>query len=237
LYVVSAGLGLVEASRTAPAYDVTVVANDSPLNRKLQSYGAQARDWWRALAEATSNQNPLAALVHKLRGATFFIALPSVYIEMVSEDLGSIAKQEATRMRIFTSPAGALRVPSALQRSVMPYDDRLEGTSRSGTRTDFAQRAMRHFVSDLQGAGLDLEGARRAVENSLQGRRPKEIPSRDRKSDEELAQLLRANWDRFRGNSSRLLRFLRDEALVACEQGRFRRLWLELRESKEAVDA
>ncbi|WP_207002127.1 hypothetical protein [Trinickia mobilis] len=50
------------------------------------------------------------------------------------------------------------------------------------------------------------------------------IPVRERKTDNEILALLRKNWDRFDG-ASRLLRYLRDEALVACERSRFRNPW------------
>ncbi|MGF6923880.1 hypothetical protein OKW28_008077 [Paraburkholderia sp. 40] len=56
------------------------------------------------------------------------------------------------------------------------------------------------------------------------------IPVRERKTDSEILALLRKNWDRFDGTSARLLRFLRDEALVACEQSRFRNLWCHLQQ-------
>ena len=41
--------------------------------------------------------------------------------------------------------------------------------------------------------------------------------------------MLHKSWESHGGSSTRLLRYLRDEALVACEQGRFRSLWHQVR--------
>lgn len=113
----------------------------------------------------------------------------------------------------------------------MPYDDRLDGigSPRRGTRTDFAQRAMRHFVEDVQAVQLPLEEAKAAVQHAL-SRFTLRLPvTRVRVGDEQLLGLLRENWSACNGQSSRLLRFLRDKALVQCEQSRFRRLWVQVR--------
>ncbi|EJY58328.1 hypothetical protein PACIG1_5859 [Pseudomonas aeruginosa CIG1] len=59
---------------------------------------------------------------------------------------------------------------------------------------------------------------------------------RRRASDEEVKALLIAAWGTHNGSSTRLLRYLRDDALVACEQSRFRSLWLELQKREEHQD-
>jgi hypothetical protein len=237
LFVVSAGLGLVEATEDAPAYEATIAAKDSHLSQVLRRYEQVTSTWWRELGKCRGEEFPISSLVRNSRTATFFVALPSAYLRMVAEDLSRLSVRHATRLRIFTSKPGAASVPAPLRGSVLPYDDRLEGTSRPGTRTDFAQRAMRHFVEDLNGSSHDLASAHDLVRASLERLKAKEVPLRNKRSDEEILQLLRENWFRFGGSSGRLLRYLRDDALVACEQGRFRKLWLELRESEDAVHA
>jgi hypothetical protein len=116
-------------------------------------------------------------------------------------------------------------LPTRLQSSVLPYDERLEGLDGyAGTRSDFPQRALRHFVEVVRGHTLPLEQAREHVRAAMAALRKPVLPERQRKSDEEIIALLRQHWQRLNGSATALLRYLRDDALVACEQSRFRTL-------------
>lgn len=224
LAFVSAGLGLTDANALAPHYDLTVSPGAGSISPVLAQLNSTAAEWWIAL-----NSGPaIARLISSQLTKTVFLALPSGYLDMVSQDLQHCTANCAKKLRIFTSEKGRAAVPEHLQRSVMPYDERLEGTPFSGTRADFPQRALRHFIEELHGHRLSLGKGIAAVESALTGLTAPNIPDRTRLGDEEIADLLRNNWRNYEGSSTRLLRFLRDEALVACEQGRFRRIWLEL---------
>jgi hypothetical protein len=111
----------------------------------------------------------------------------------------------------------------------MPYDDRLESVRNyAGTQSDFAQRALRHFVEALRAAPLPLKEARASVSRAL-ARRPRRSRSIGRRtSDDEIRRVLTAQWTRHVGSSTRLLRYLRDEARISCEQKRFSRIWQSL---------
>ncbi|SOY40308.1 conserved hypothetical protein [Cupriavidus phytorum] len=223
---VSAGLGLTYASTLVPCYDLTISPGPTSISPLLTQYGSTPADWWMEL-----NGGPaITRAVSDDRTRAVFLALPSGYLEMVAVDLQHCATRYAEKLRIFTSEKGRNAVPEHLQLCVMPYDDRLEATDLSGTRTDFPQRALRHFVERLNGNGLSLAESVVAVEHAMAGLQARHTPRRTKLSDQEIAQLLRANWSENNGSSSRLLRFLRDQAQVACEQGRFRRIWGELRE-------
>jgi hypothetical protein len=152
---------------------------------------------------------------------------------MVHDDLARISRSSAMRLRIFTSESGRTVVPTSAQECVLPYDDRLE-TLRGfdGTRSEFPQRALRHFVECLNGHELELADACTAVANALRGLGRRSIPERERKTDEQIASLLHEQWVRYSGSSTRLHRFLRDEALIACEQRRFRDIWRRVREDR-----
>jgi hypothetical protein len=145
---------------------------------------------------------------------------------MVVQDLAQVSTSEAEHLRIFTSTAGAAVVPDRLAGCVMPYDDRLEAVPGfSGTRADFAQRALRHFALRLEAAKLSRDEARAKVIVAL-ARLP--YPSRShraRMSDDEIRRTLMTQWVHHEGRSTRLLRYLRDEAGIACEQKRFSRIW------------
>lgn len=222
-YVVSAGLGLVRSDRPVPAYECTV-ATGSELSDRLKRLGATTADWWNAIT--APNPRPLSRLIAR---SPTLLALPSSYLRMIHDDLARVSAAKAGRLRIFTSTAGAKFVPGHLATCVMPYDDRLESVRNyAGTQSDFAQRALRHFVVALEAATLPLDEARARVSAAL-AHRPRRSRSMGRRmSDDEIQRVLTANWARHAGSSTRLLRYLRDEACIACEQKRFSRIWQAL---------
>jgi hypothetical protein len=222
-YIVSAGLGLVRWDRCIPAYDCTAAAG-SELCDRLTQLGATSVDWWAALT--ASDSYPLSRLIAE---RPTLLALPGSYLRMVHEDLSHLSTSQTKHLRIFTSKAGAAVVPAPLADCVMPYDDRLESVpGYSGTRADFAQRALRHFVEKLEAVDFDPDNARSKVVSAL-ARLPK--PSRPpgvRMSDDDIRRTLRSQWARLEGRSTRMLRYLRDDAGISCEQKRFSRIWRSL---------
>jgi hypothetical protein len=225
LLVVSAGLGLVDSEEEVPPYDLTVAPGASSLLPLLRSRNTTTKDWWRTLGAANGHAHPISSFVSAFKHGLVLIALPATYLEMIAEDLETIPGPVSSAIRIISSPRGQALVPAPLQPSVLAYDERLEGSPFAGTRSDFPQRALNHFVVALNGHRLSLEQSHRAVASSLKKMARPAIPTRQRKSDKEIAALLMEHWDSYGGHSSHLLRFLRDEALVACEQSRFRDIW------------
>lgn len=219
-YVVSAGLGLVRSDQPVPAYECTVAAG-SELGGRLKLLGATAVDWWNAI---TAHQPyPLSRLIAQ---SPTLLALPSSYLRMIHDDLARVSPGEVGQLRIFTSTAGLQFVPEHLADCVMPYDDRLESVRNyAGTRSDFAQRALRHFVEVLGAASLPLDEARATVSAAL-ARLPQRRQSvGKRMSDDEIRRVLTEQWSQHGGSCTRLLRYLRDEARISCEQKRFSRIW------------
>lgn len=219
-YVVSAGLGLIRSDEPVPGYECTVAAG-TDLDRRLRALDGSAAQWWNALTAASPA--PLSRLIAK---APTLLALPSGYLRLVQDDLARVTPAKARTLRIFTSVAGAQCVPVHLQGCVMPYDERLESVrGYAGTQSDFAQRALRHFVEVLQATSMPLEEARAAVAASLANRRRRQRSMGQRMTDDEIRKVLTAQWTRHSGSSTKLLRYLRDEARISCEQKRFSRLW------------
>ena len=231
LFVVSAGLGLVSSERLVPGYDLSVVGDDTGLLGLLEARGASISDWWREL-----NQNcGLPWLLREASSALVLIALPTTYLELLSADFAALPSTASSRLRVFTSRSGRKALANFPDIPVMPYDERLESLAGfAGTRSDFPQRALRHFVSSLGAHKLDAVSASAAVEHSLSSCRTPVVPLRRRLSDDEICEIIRKGWSACRANSTRLLRYLRDDELVACEQSRFaglrRRVALEIAE-------
>jgi hypothetical protein len=240
LYVASAGLGLLDERDRVPGYSLTVAQGSESVLPALERLSSSVAQWWSVLNLVRhGHSHPLSALIKSRRPARVLLALPARYLEMVATDLAQLPASRRENIFVFTSPAGLEALPPDWHTQVLPYDERLdgEGSPRPGTRTDFAQRAMRHFVEDLQATGLPLAQARQAVLNALSSLKHRTLPQRRRADDDEVLHLLRTHWDAHKGQSSRLLRFLRDDALVSCEQSRFRALWLQLRAEMVAAPA
>lgn len=221
LFIVSAGIGLVESDEPIPGYDMSASGKGTELAATLTRHGASKSDWWHLLASGKG----LGWLLREQPNATVLLSLPSEYLDMVRKDLEAISPGDLSRVRVFTSPAGQKKIEQVPGLLVLPYDERLESIAGyAGTRPDFPQRALKHFVSALNGHLLSTDEASRAVRVELDHFQHKAVPNRRRLDDGEIRELIRQAWDSFGGNCAKLLRHLRDKELVACEQGRFSRL-------------
>ena len=227
LYIVSAGLGLVPAHAKVPSYSLTITSNssESVLNRIAGS--CTATRWWEALISCSPFSDQLATVVQQCPGA-ILVALPTSYLSMVWAQIEGLPSAAQARLRIFTRmPSHS--IPAALKPYKMPYDARFDGTGTAypGTQGDFAQRALLHFVERIlpQEPTGNAETHAQAVDASLASLRAPTIPARRRLSDSDVVALIHRHWNAVSGQSSRMLRFLRDDLKVACEQSRFRALF------------
>ncbi|MFT3857682.1 MAG: hypothetical protein QM742_09360 [Aquabacterium sp.] len=234
LHVVSAGLGLVHGNAQVPHYNLTISNGTGSIRSLLTREGATPAIWWHTLTQRLPQSQSLHELISGDAATTTLLALPSTYLAMVADDLDQLSRQQLAKVRIFTSSSSLSLLPAKLQEVCMPYDERLEGHTRyAGTRADFPQRAMRHFVQELGAQAFSLEAANGAVNKALARLRKPALPERTRCSDDEIIRLLKKNWSQHGGYQAPLLRFLRDDALVSCEQSRFASLW---REAKAQID-
>lgn len=226
LFVLSAGLGLVAEEERVPSYCLTVAQGPDSVLERLLCGESSARGWWDALARARGTM-PLRAVQAETSGP-ILIAAGASYLQMIERELLALEATDRSRLRLFTG-RGRAALPPPLQPFVMPYDRRLEvvAKGRSGAMSDFAQRALRHFVETVlirQPLG-DHHAHGHAVAEALAGL---EAPAKKRgqsKTDAEIIRLIRANLAAVGANSSAMLAFLRNSLNVACEQGRFRKLY------------
>lgn len=221
LFIVSAGIGLVESDEPIPGYDISASGRGTELALTLARIGVSKSGWWQLL----TSEKGFRWLLRENPEAIVLISLPSEYLDMVLGDLGAVPSGDLSRLRIFTSPAGRKKIRTVPGLTALPYDERLESiTGYAGTRSDFPQRALKHFVAELNGHLLPIDEASSAVAASLCGFVCKAVPQRRRLEDGEIRRLIREARESVGENSAKLLRHLRDTELVACEQGRFSRL-------------
>jgi hypothetical protein len=212
LSVVSAGLGWVTATTVVPAYDVTVGAGG------LQGHDFDLAAWWRSVVAGPFSTTPGRDLANR---PLVLACVASAYASFFSDALCSVPRE---RLRIFGSGL-AQRLGGGLSYAVMPYDDRLD-VLVPGTRADFAQRALRHYLFEI-GPSTDTEGDKRRIEAALAGLAKNPIRPGRSLGDEEIRARIRQTVAETGLGRTAMLRHFRDVLGIACEQSRFARLYRE----------
>lgn len=229
--IISAGLGLVPGDRRVPPYALTVSGHgDEAIAPKVTDL-FQPRAWFAALSAS-----PYATTWSEVFAGgegLVLCALTRPYADLVADQLAAMPEQDRARLRIFGESLTSV-LPNVLHPAVMPYDRRLD-TITPGTRADFPQRALADFATHVAPGSGDAGVAWHAasVSRRLAGVTAPARPERPRMSDEEIKALIRARLTSERG-IARLLRRLRDEDGVACEQARFSRLYRDALKTEEA---
>jgi len=229
----SAGLGWVEASEAVPSYGMTILTGKDNVLARFQD-DTTSRDWWRWLGAHSPFSTSLATALADTTGLVL-VALPRPYLLMVEADLLALSDRDKHRLRIIQRPNGVI---SSLYEWSLVYDDRLDSAAgHAGTLSDFTARAARHFVEQVL-TGQDDADARahsEAAEAALSewAAKPKRVG--ERRGDGELREIVAEHWDGAKGRTTKLLRILRDDLGIACEQGRFARLVAAMRAEREAM--
>lgn len=233
LLIVSAGLGVLQPSDLVPSYSLTVApgASDGILGKVIDQ--ANAEDWWQAI---TRYFRSLDAAIVDDQARLILIALPSPYLSMIEHEIEQFSPERLSRTRIFTGQSFRFRA-AQLNNHLMPYDARLDGPNSPapGTATDFASRALRDFATAVLPFAPDATPEKHAaavlgrIEQWSFGVRPQ----RERQSDADLLRIIRANWAFAGGSTSQMLRWLRAELGLACEQGRMRDLYAVVQKEME----
>lgn len=221
--VISAGLGYVRGRTEIPSYDLTLRAGASGSIRDRVCDGFKPLDWWESLRKNRYSTR----LAGDAKGrALVLVCLSSEYARMVRADLQDLADAGAN-VRIFGLNISSA-LPQGLSRFVLPYDERLSAVGLTGTRVDFPQRALLHYVSHVHPSSQDLARDIRQVEAALAGVESAPFHVRARQSDDAIKRRIRALMHKFGGKRTRILQHLRSAENVPCEQGRFSVLYAEV---------
>lgn len=230
LYVISAGLGLVSAARKVPTYGLTVAGRGPETISCRVSDTFNASAWWNSVSQGPY-ATPLQSVFFATSDAPVLIALSQPYARMMSSALDRLTDDQIARLRIV-----GVKLERILSRRVrpqiLPYDERLDG-ALPGTQSDFPQRAIFHFVSKcLRSAPTEtVDGHRQMVSDVLADSVAPKRDKRPKVSDQDILHLIRRHLKADQG-IGRLLRLIRDQDRVACEQARFSRLYRQAVESR-----
>ncbi|QKE37676.2 hypothetical protein [Ferrovum myxofaciens] len=232
LYVVSAGLGIVNADMLVPVYDLSAVSSDGDSALCKVDGNKSPKLWWSKIITENSFGSSLTNILNKHPNELILFALSRCYLNLLQDELLLCPQPQQARLRFFGKNLYSA-LPSFLTDNWMPYDDRLDGIGQgfSGTQSDFAQRALRHFVSKILSESKDSNKHRHSsmVLNSLSSITKREIPKRQRLDEKEISKVIQDNWVKGKGQSSLLLRIIRDELNIACEQSRFKKIYHSVR--------
>ncbi len=231
--VVSAGLGLIDAETLIPRYSATISAgNEDSILQKLNN--GSAHSWWVALNEASPFSTPLSTTEFDI----VLVGLPQPYFALVQSALEALPRGEKKKLRLFLRTS-ASTLPSSLRDALMPYDGRLDSPlgPLPGTLGDFAQRALRHFAEFVLLGNEEMDTAAHAnvVETQLSPLGAPNRPAGQKATDEQISELIMANWEKAQGRSTLMLRLLRDTLHVACEQKRFQVLFYNVKAKRIAA--
>jgi hypothetical protein len=228
LYVISAGLGLVHADDKIPNYNMTISNGSGSIANWLLEKRHLPKDWWAMLNSTIGKTLPILRLIEESEGMIF--ALPSTYLEMIKVEIEMIGDNYLNRVFIITSPAGQKLFNHPLKERCLTYDERLNGApGYEGTRNDFPQRALRHFVKEIDFKSSPINVIQSNIRSFIESNSRPLLPARARMSDQEIKKIIYKKWEEYGGRRENLLRYLRDKALISCEQKRFGHLWNEVK--------
>lgn len=227
-WVVSAGLGLVQTNEKAPLYDLTVSGSgETSIKNKVISNDFTLHRWWHEISKRHRPKRSISRLMDNTRSIVI-LGLSTNYFNMVSEDLSSLSDSKLQRLRII-GPTKS-KIPERFHGFLLPYDYRLDGSNSPirGTRSDFPQRAVHHFAQHIWKSSKShkLDEHIRLVNESMNKLNHPVTLKRQKRTDDELINIIIEMWSKANGQSGRMLRILRDEKQVACEQSRFSKLFV-----------
>ena len=228
LHVISAGLGLVNRFDLIPNYNLTISQGSGSIAEWLSEKKLKSSDWWALLNERLNQPKPILNLLQQSEG--IILAVPSTYLELISEELQSISIDELEKLYIITSPSGQNNLTPSLKLRSLPYDERLNGNFKyNGTRNDFPQRSLKHLVTEVNFKNRSISAVKKEILNFLDRHNKPLTPNRQKMDDERIKQIIKLNWSTYQGKSHSLHRYLRDDAYIACELKRFSNLWNEIK--------
>lgn len=222
LYIASAGLGLVAGDTLVPTYGLTPTGkHPDAVSARVQ--GVFKPDVWFEGMLGGPFSSAWTDVLGDGQGSVL-IALTHPYARMLGRSLSALAPDQLARLRIFGPSLNAV-LPEVLHPAIAPYDKRLDVIA-PGLQQHFASRALQHFVQSILPAqampdrAAEFEAVKAALGAVI-------LPNRPRREGRTDAQLLAWITARLRSERgiARLLKALRHDEGIACEQARFARLY------------
>ena len=226
LWMISAGLGLISARATVPAYEATFSAGHA--DTVARGDVADAAAWWSLLGSTlpadAARPRSLRRMIARRRGDVL-LCVSKPYLAAVAADLAAaVAASGAERWTIISAGSVGAALPPTVRGRLLPADGSLRQTV-GGTMRALNVRLAAAVLRNLP-ADSNLYAHARGIVDQLRRSADQVVaaPPRRRLSDSEVSAFVRKH--RGEGGHYVLLRLLRQSGL-ACEQRRFVRLCRE----------
>ena len=234
MWVASAGFGLVADDESLPAYQATFAAQENRVADRLhgfKSHAAAHAAWWAAINLARGRTQ--APLQHALGGhERVIVALSAPYVTALRADLELLAQVLGPdALWVVALGAQDQKLSPALRACVVPLTCEVERLV-AGARVTLNGRALVWWLETIVPvADWDRAAQNREIGRRLDATRPQSRPKKRTLSDGEVVEWIKGRRDEAgrwpRGGKTGLLQTLRSSGL-ACEQGRFSRLYGEV---------
>lgn len=229
LWIISAGMGLISALTKIPTYNITVVnKTDSSIQQRLNTQYFNISQWWSTLNYGLRQGYGLSELVRANPDTTIVISLSNTYALLILQDILKLEAEEMKSLRL-VGLMSAEFLPEVLRPCWMPYNSQFDGPESPlpGTRSDYPQRTARHFIEEVLLKNIDGTVSEHYlhVQDIISNLPLAQVYKRTRVGDNEIQKIIYRRWNDACGSSTKMLRLLRDEEQVSCEQSRFTRLF------------
>lgn len=223
---VSAGMSVVESNKKIPGYNLTISDTGPTPFSKVDISGTSA-DWWDALNQAYGHDAPLYNSIKNHDGYVY-VALPSSYLVMVKAELIKAVTEFSEKVRIITSNKN--NINASLVDAAIRYDQRLNKMKNgpSGANFSFTQRALLNFarlIKSNKAESLSVAEQQFLVDESFKDISDIGFVKRAKVSEDQLLAHVQDALGKQFIPRSKLLANLRHVDGIACEQGRFYKVY------------
>lgn len=236
LWVCSAGYGLIHADSMIQPYSATFSLNhpDSVCRTRLVNRTAIHTEWWRWLTrwEGPQPEQPrsLTQLAEHFSSRPLIVVASPAYLDALQDDLLEARKRLRTSNLLAIISSGAERLAS-LDKNKIPCDARLQH-ALGGALMSLNPRIAREVLKWLGLNEWNLTALKSHFARKLARQPDRPRYERLQMSDEDVCYFVLQESTRHPAPSaSSLLRILRDSGF-ACEQKRFSKLFLKIKESQ-----
>jgi hypothetical protein len=235
LWICSAGYGLVPSRAPLSSYAATFAhgERDSVVAHGRTGSGSQRRAWWSGLAgwAGPTRQAPrtLTQLAEQHPRTPLLLAASQPYLDAMATDLVAARDQlRQPELLSLLSAGGSFAGP--LGEHLLPYDGRFQQRV-GGAMLSLNVRVLAWLLREHRGH-LTVDALARTITKYSHGL--SDMPTHDRKpvSDDDLRSFVKVELAKDpNAKHTGLLRKLRDGG-SQCEQSRFRRLYMEIKEAQ-----
>ena len=233
VWICSAGYGLIRPETPIKAYRATFTrGEDDYIAAGLSEDEHTLHRWWDGVCSyrfATQTKVPrtISGIAAAFPRTPMLVALSADYLKAVAKDLAGVLVRPYFRDHLSIVSCGTPQSHAIWKQHLLPCDASL-AANLGGALTSLNARVARRLFQSLANDDLTVETLTKvaaSIDRVDGGMTPSRIP----RSDDDVAEFIRAHLDKFPSTSkTRLLQEFRDKGR-ACEQKRFGVIYARVR--------